>query len=71
MIHRVIRSGKSSLAVIVPAEFIHALGIKPGDKVKVATNKEKGTVNLHFSGAIQLHLPSSQSEIQKKKAKST
>lgn len=67
MIHRVIRSGKSSLAVIVPARFIHALGIKAGDKVKVATNIEKGTVHLHFSGAIQLHLPSSQTGANKKK----
>ncbi len=61
MLHKVIRSGKSSLAVIVPAGFVHALGVKAGDKVKVATNSEKGTVHLQFSGAIQLHLPASQS----------
>jgi antitoxin component of MazEF toxin-antitoxin module len=62
MVQKVIRAGRSSLAVIVPADFIHSLGIKPGDKVHVMTNIDKGTVNIRFSGAIQLRLPSSRSK---------
>lgn len=51
-----IRSGKHSLAVIIPATFVHSLGIKAGVDVNVFTNIEKGTVNLKFSGATQLPL---------------
>lgn len=50
------RSGKHSLVVIIPAPFVHSLGIKAGDGVNVFTNIEKGTVNLKFSGAVQLPL---------------
>lgn len=57
MEQKVIRAGKHSLAVIIPAYFIHSLGIKAGDKVKVQTNINKGTVNMKFSGAIQLSFP--------------
>ncbi len=56
MTQKVIRSGKHSLAVIVPAPFVHSLGVKAGDSVNVFTNMEKGTVNLKFSGAVQLPL---------------
>lgn len=58
MRQKVIRSGKSSLAVIIPANFVHSLGIIAGDTVLVKTDFEKGTVNLRFEGAIQLKLPS-------------
>lgn len=56
MRQKVIRSGKHSLAVTVPAPFVHSLGIKAGDSVSVFTNIEKGVVNLKFSGAVQLPL---------------
>lgn len=53
---KIIRSGKHSLAVIIPAPFVHSLGIKAGDDVSVFTNIEKGIVNLKFTGAVQLPL---------------
>lgn len=56
MRHKIMKSGKHSLAVIVPADFVHTLGIKAGDNVEIATNSEKGIVNLKFSGAMQLPL---------------
>lgn len=56
MSQKIIRSGKHSLAVTIPAPFVHSLGIKAGDTVAVFTNIEKGIVNLKFSGAVQLPL---------------
>lgn len=44
------------MAVIVPAPFVHSLGVKAGDNVTVFTNLEKGIVNLKFTGAVQLPL---------------
>lgn len=60
MVQKIIRAGKHSLAVIIPAQFVHALGIKPGDTVKVIPNIETGKVSLSFSGAVQLSLPTSE-----------
>lgn len=56
MRQKVTRSGKHSLAVVIPAPFVHSLGVKPGDDVDVFTHIEKGIVNLKFSGAVQLPL---------------
>lgn len=56
MKQKVIRAGLHSLAVIIPAPFIHALGIKKGDSVEVATYQESGKVMMKFHGAIQLPL---------------
>lgn len=67
MIHKVIRNGNHSLGVIIPAEFVHSLGIKAGDKVVLQTNMERGTINLKFTGAIQLHLPTSSKLKEKNK----
>ena len=53
---KIIRSGKHSLAVIIPAPFVHSLGIKPGDTVNVIAKIEDGVVNLKFTGAVQLPL---------------
>lgn len=50
------RSGKHSLAVIIPAPFVHSLGIKAGSSADVFTNIEKGIVSFKFSGAVQLPL---------------
>lgn len=44
------------MAVIVPAPFVHSLGIKAGDCVDVFPNLEEGIVNLKFTGAVQLPL---------------
>lgn len=57
MRQKVIRAGRHSLAAIIPAPFVHALGIKAGDTVVVQSNVEKGTVRLKFAGTMQLHLP--------------
>lgn len=57
MKQKVIRAGKYSLAVIIPARFVRGLGIEPGDDVKVEINIDKGIVRLKFTGAIQLALP--------------
>ena len=57
MQQKVIRAGKHSLAVIIPAPFVHSLGIKAGDKVAVKSDIEKGIVRLKFVGAMQLRLP--------------
>lgn len=45
-----------SLAVTIPADFCHDLGIKSGDEVKVEASPEKGKVSLYFSGSQQLLL---------------
>lgn len=57
MLQKIIRVGRSSLAVIIPAVFVHSLGIKAGDQVQVQSNMEKGSVILKFSGVVQLRLP--------------
>lgn len=54
---KIIRAGKHSLAVIIPADFAHSLGIKSGDSVKVMTSLDKGLMSVFFSGAVQLKLP--------------
>ena len=56
MSQKIIRSGKHSLSVIIPASFVHSLGIKAGDNVEVMTDIENGIVSLKFSGAVQLPL---------------
>lgn len=56
MQQKISRSGKHSLAVIIPAPFVHSLGIKAGDNVDVFTDIEKGVVDLKFAGAVQLPL---------------
>lgn len=57
MLQKIIRAGKHSLAVIIPAPFIHALGINPGDSVHVQANMDRGTVIMKFTGTLQLRLP--------------
>ena len=56
MKQKVVRIGSHSLAVIIPAHFTHALGIKAGDSVLVDTRMDTGRVNLQFSGTLQLPL---------------
>jgi len=65
MLQKIIRVGTHSLAVIIPADFIHALGVKAGNRVKVQTFTNTGKVLLKFSGTFQLLLPTS--NLKKKK----
>jgi hypothetical protein len=58
MSQKIIKVGTHSLAVIIPAEFVHSLGLRSGDYVKVVIDKEKGKVTLIFSGVLQLSLAS-------------
>ena len=57
MKHKVIMAGLHSLAVIIPATFTHALGIKKGDTVDVTALRERGEVRMKFKGSLQLMLP--------------
>jgi anaerobic selenocysteine-containing dehydrogenase len=66
MKQKVIKVGKHSLAAIIPAKFVHALGIKAGDWVNVKTNTQAGRISLLFSGVMQLVLPSSESNKKSK-----
>ena len=52
---KIIRTG-NSLAVIVPADFVKAIGIKPGQDVVVELHPETGQVVYTFSGTKQLAL---------------
>lgn len=56
MKQKVFRAGKHSLAVIIPANFVHAVGVSAGDKVEVHTFPESGKVTMFFSGTLQLPL---------------
>lgn len=54
----VFRTG-NSLAVTVPASFVQALGVKPGDKVLVKEEIERASVSYRFSGTQQMTLSQS------------
>lgn len=60
MRQKVIRAGRHSLAVIIPAKFTHIIGIKAGDWAQVQPNLQKGMVNIRFTGSMQLPLISPQ-----------
>lgn len=66
MRQKVIKSGKYSLAVIIPAHFVHALGIKASDDVTIKTDTDKGVVRLKFASSKQLPLPTESIKIRKK-----
>lgn len=63
---KIIRTG-NSLAVTIPAPFVHAVGIKAGQEVEVKVDPETGQVIYTFSGAKQL--PLSQSLVKKRRPK--
>lgn len=65
MEQKIIRTG-NSLGVTVPADFVKAVGIRPGDTVEVRKDLETGRVIYTFHGAKQLPLPH-QSKRKKKK----
>jgi antitoxin component of MazEF toxin-antitoxin module len=52
---KIIKTG-NSLAVTVPADFVHTVGIKAGQEVKSKVQPETGQVIYTFSGTKQLPL---------------
>lgn len=61
---KIIRTG-NSLAVTIPARFVHMVGIKAGQEVRVKLDPATGQVVYTFSGSKQL--PLSQNFIKKKR----
>jgi antitoxin component of MazEF toxin-antitoxin module len=57
MRQKIVKIGRNSLAVIIPARFVHGLNLKSGDYVQVKTDLVKGNINLRFSGTAQMLLP--------------
>jgi len=70
MSQKVFKSG-NSLAVVVPAGFTHALGVKASDDVQVEAEPDKGRVIYKFSGALQLPLSGEIMRGLRKKRKSS
>ncbi len=52
---KIIRTG-NSLAVTIPSQFVHSVGIKAGQDVAVKVEPETGRVVYTFSGTKQLPL---------------
>jgi antitoxin component of MazEF toxin-antitoxin module len=46
----------NSLAVTIPSQFVHSVGVKPGQDVQVRLEPETGRVIYTFSGTKQLPL---------------
>lgn len=61
---KIIKTG-NSLAVTIPAPFVHAVGIKAGQEVEVKVEPETGQVIYTFSGTKQL--PLSQNLVKKRR----
>lgn len=57
MKRKVLKVG-SSIAVVVPAEFVNAVGVLVGDEVAVKLEPEKGRIVYTFRGTKQLKLTS-------------
>lgn len=55
VIKTVIKTG-NSLAVVVPAPFAKRVGLRPGDKVRVAVRQEVGQITYTFLNTRQLPL---------------
>lgn len=52
---KIIKTG-NSLAITIPADFVHALGLKAGQMVSVEVKPEEGRMSCVFSGSKQLSL---------------
>jgi len=63
---KIIRTG-NSLAVTIPSQFVHTVGIKAGQDVEVKLDPETGQVVYTFSGTKQL--PLSQNLVKKRRRK--
>lgn len=55
MSQKVLTAGHS-LAITIPADFVHNVGIKPGDVVQVSTNLSTAVMIVTFSNPSQLPL---------------
>ncbi|KKU28572.1 MAG: hypothetical protein UX42_C0012G0006 [Microgenomates group bacterium GW2011_GWC1_46_20] len=55
MSRKVLTAGHS-LAVTIPSDFVHNVGIKPGDSVSVSTNLSTAVMTVTFSNPSQLPL---------------
>lgn len=51
--------------MVVPSEFVEAMGIKTGDSVKVAVNYEQGVIHYSFHGTKQLSLMKEMTKIKR------
>jgi antitoxin component of MazEF toxin-antitoxin module len=58
MRQKIIRVG-NSLGVVIPADFVKDVGIKPGETVIVERRPEDGKVIYNFSGVKQLAIQES------------
>ena len=65
---KIIRTG-NSLAVTIPSDFVHSVGIKAGQDVEVKVNPATGQVTCTFSGAKQLLLANNLVKKRRKKKK--
>jgi len=63
---KIIKTG-NSLAVTIPAPFVHIIGIRAGQEVRVKVEPETGRVVYTFSGTKQL--PLSKNLVKKKRRK--
>lgn len=63
---KIIKTG-NSLAVTIPAPFVHTIGIRAGQEVRVKVEPETGRVVYTFSGTKQL--PLSKNLVKKKRRK--
>jgi hypothetical protein len=62
---KVFRSGHS-LALTVPVDFVHTVGVEPGAKVKTRIDFSRMRVTYEFSGVQQLPLVAPKSPVIKK-----
>lgn len=63
---KIIKTG-NSLAVTIPAPFVHGVGVKAGQEVEVRVEPETGQVVYTFSGTKQL--PLSKNLVKKRRRK--
>jgi antitoxin component of MazEF toxin-antitoxin module len=66
MVQKVIKTG-NSVALTIPSEFVHDLGIRVGDEVKTKFEKDKGRIVYSFTGVQQLPLGENFLHLSKKK----
>lgn len=52
---KIIKTG-NSLAITIPAKFVKITGLKPGDRVQININAQKGNLQCTFLDIRQLHL---------------
>jgi antitoxin component of MazEF toxin-antitoxin module len=63
---KIIKTG-NSLAVTIPAHFVHSVGIKAGQEVQIEIELGRGQITYTFSGTKQL--PLSKNLIRKRRSR--